>query len=146
MLKIGDYVNFILPGSDGLTHQTNDYEGKVLVLYTYPRDNTPGCTIEANGFKTLHDDFLKNNTIVLGLNNNTLQSHQKFINQYCLPFPLLIDKDLQLIEELNAKKEENKVFRKTFIINEKGQLEKIYDTVTVKTHAEEILNYIKSRT
>jgi len=145
MLNIGDHVDFKLPGSDDKIHHIEEYMGKILVIYTYPKDDTPGCTIEARGFKDLNDEFKENNVIILGLNNNSLQSHQKFIDKYCLPFPLLIDKDLQLIERLGAKQEKSSVLRKKFIINEEGNLEKIYDNVSVKTHPEEILAYIKSR-
>lgn len=145
MYNNGDLINFSLPGSDQKTHNSSDYLGKILVLYTYPKDNTPGCTVEANGFKALNDEFIHLNAIVLGLNNNSLSSHQKFIKNYCLPFNLLIDEKLELIEQLGAKKENNKVFRKTYIIDEEGKLEKIYDKVNTKTHAEEVLSYLKGR-
>ncbi|MDF2699359.1 MAG: peroxiredoxin [Haloplasmataceae bacterium] len=145
MYQRGDYINFTLPGSDDKLHTTSDYKGQVIVLYTYPRDNTPGCTIEANGFKLLHDEFKKLNSIVLGLNNNTFASHQKFIEKYCLPFNLLIDENLELVEQLGAKKEESKVLRKTFIIDELGRLETVFDQVNTKSHAAEVLEYLKNR-
>lgn len=145
MYDIGDYVIFNLPGSDEKQHENTDYLGKVLVLFTYPRDNTPGCTTEACGFRDLTDDFTQLNSVVLGLNHNSLTSHQNFINKHQLTFPLLIDEDFALLEPLGAKKEEDKVYRKTFIIDEYGKLEKVFEEVSPKSHPNEVLGYLESR-
>ena len=145
MLKIGDYVPFNLPGSDNQQHSNKDYEGKILIIYTYPKDNTPGCTTQACTFRDLDKEFKNNNAVVLGLNHGSKKSHQGFISKYQLNSPLLIDEEFSLIEKLGAKKEENKVFRKTYIIDESGKLEKIYDTVSPKSNPDVVLTYIKSR-
>ncbi|ERJ13535.1 peroxiredoxin [Haloplasma contractile] len=145
MLQIGDYVDFNLPGTDGNDHKTEDYKGKVIVLYTYPRDNTPGCTVEAKRFRDLHEEIIKQNAIVIGINKNSMKSHHNFIDKHCLPFNLLVDKDLELLSVLGATKDETKVARKTYIISEKGDLENVFNTVKAKTHPNEVLEYLKNR-
>jgi thioredoxin-dependent peroxiredoxin len=145
MYQIGDSIEFNLLGSDEKWHQTKDYQGKVVILYTYPRDNTPGCTTQACTFRDLNQEFKDLNAVVLGLNHGSLKSHQGFVSKFELPFPLLIDQDFTLIEQLGAKKEENKVFRKTYILDETGKLEKVYDKVSPKNNPEEVLDYLRSR-
>lgn len=145
MINIGERVEFILEGSDGQTHRTKDYEGKVLILYTYPKDNTPGCTTQACTFRDLDAEFKKLNAVVLGLNKDSINTHQNFRSKFELPFTLLSDPDLKLIQQLGATKDEGKVARNTYIIDEVGNLEKIYTSVSPKNNPEEVLEYIKSR-
>lgn len=145
MIQIGEQVQFNLLGSDGKHHLNTDYLGKILVLYTYPKDNTPGCTAQACRFRDLNDDFKSLNAVVLGLNKDSLETHQRFIQKHELTFPLLIDEDLSFIEQLGAKKGDNKVYRKTYIIDESGKLEKVFDKVSPKKNPDEVLDYLRNR-
>jgi len=145
MIQIGDKVEFSLLGSDGKTHRVTDYEGKVLILYTYPKDNTPGCTAQACGFRDLMKEYQAVNAVVLGLNADSVASHERFSTTYDLPFPLLTDPELSLIKPLGADKEGGRVLRKTYIIDESGVLEKVYDEVSPKNNPDEVLAYLKGR-
>ncbi|NLC95466.1 MAG: peroxiredoxin [Bacilli bacterium] len=144
MFKIGDYIEFSLPGSDGRVHKTEDYKGKVIVLYTYPKDLTPGCTTQACRFRDLTKEFAELNAVILGLNKDDLQSHEKFINKHQLTFPLLSDVNGELLDKLGAK-EGSKVYRNTYVIDEEGELEKIYEQVKASENPDEVLAYLKER-
>lgn len=144
MLTLGNYILFDLPGSDGKQHRTDDYKGKVIVLYTYPKDLTPGCTAQACRFRDLNGEFREQNAVVLGLNRDTINLHEKFINTHQLSFPLLSDKSGDLLTELGALIE-NKLFRNTYIIEEEGKLEKIFTQVKASENPDEVLTYLKDR-
>lgn len=145
MLTVGNYIKFDLPGSDGKQHKTEDYKGKVIVLYTYPKDLTPGCTTQACRFRDLTEEFKGVNAVVLGLNRDTISLHEKFIDKHQLSFPLLSDKEGELLTELGALVE-GKLYRNTYIIDEEGILEKVFIQVKASENPDDVLSYLKTRT
>lgn len=146
-LKVGMIApEFKLMGSDNKEHSLKDYKGKRVILYFYPKDNTPGCSLEAQDFKNHYESFIDNNTVVLGVSRDNLKSHEKFINKYELPFVLLSDEDEVVCRLYDVLKEKNmfgkKVFgieRSTFVIDEEGKIIDIYRKVKVKGHVESLL-------
>lgn len=132
---------FVLPGSDGQDHSLSLYRGKRIILYFYPRDNTPGCTNQALGFKEYFNQFDTNNTVILGVSRDTLASHEKFITKHELPFILLSDRDETVCKCYDVLKEKKMcgkvgigIERSTFVINEEGILEAIHRKVKVPGH------------
>ena len=124
----------------------SDFSGKKVVLYFYPKDNTPGCTQQALGFKELFEEFNNKNTVIIGISKDSILSHQKFIEKYQLPFILLSDPNLDVIKLYDAYGEKKLygkvsmgVIRTTYVINELGFIEKIYKKVKAKENASEII-------
>lgn len=137
-LQINDLApNFSAPDQDNQIHQLSDYKGKYLVLYFYPKDDTPGCTKEACSMRDNIQE-LKNKAEVVGVSADTIESHQKFVEKYGLPFTLLADPEKKIIDAYGA---DGLIFKKrvTFLINPEGKIVKIYDKVDVNKHAEQIL-------
>lgn len=137
--------DFSLIGSDKKEHKLSDYLGKKVILYFYPRDNTPGCTKEAIAFKDSFQEFIDKNTIILGVSRDSLASHDKFITKHELPFILLSDENEEVCKLYDVLKEKNLygkksigIERSTFIINEEGIISKIYRKVKVANHIETI--------
>ena len=135
--------DFTLMGSDQKEHRLSNYIGKNVILYFYPRDNTPGCSKEAEAFRDHFDSFTTANTVILGISRDTLTSHDKFITKYNLPFVLLSDRTEEVCKLYDVLKEKNMcgrigigIERSTFIINEQGILTKIYRKVKVAGHVE----------
>ena len=151
MLKEGDIApEFSLKDQNGKTHQLSDYKGKKLVLYFYPKDNTPGCTMEACAFRDIFEDYKKHNIAVLGISKDTEISHKKFIEKHKLPFDLLIDENREMLEKYGAwtkKSLYGKIFmgiqRITYVIDENGKVLKAYPKVKPDEHAKQILEDIK---
>lgn len=147
MIEINCAVpDFTLMGSDNQEHKLSQYRGKKVILYFYPRDNTPGCSTEACNFRDSNDVFINKNAIIIGISRDSLKSHTKFIEKFNLPFILLSDEKEEVCNLFNVIKEKNmygkKVFgieRSTFIINEEGILVKEYRKVKVKDHVSTIL-------
>lgn len=147
MIKINCAVpDFTLMGSDNQEHKLSQYRGKKVILYFYPRDNTPGCSTEACNFRDSNDVFINKNAIIIGISRDSLKSHTKFIEKFNLPFILLSDEKEEVCNLFNVIKEKNmygrKVFgieRSTFIINEEGILVKEYRKVKVKDHVSTVL-------
>jgi peroxiredoxin Q/BCP len=142
--------DFTLMGSDRKEHSLHDYLGKKVILYFYPRDNTPGCTLEAEEFRDKSDTLSGENAVILGISRDSLDSHDKFIEKLDLPFTLLSDEDSTVCTLYDVLKEKNLygkksigIQRSTFIIDEEGIL--IYENRKVKAegHAEEITGFIK---
>ena len=138
--------DFSLIGSDNKEHKLSDYRGKRVILYFYPKDNTPGCSLEAQDFKNHYQKFLDNNTVILGVSRDSLKSHDKFITKYDLPFILLSDENEEVCKLYDVLKEKNmfgkKVFgieRSTFVIDKDGKIEDIYRKVKVKGHVESLI-------
>ena len=129
----------------------SDYNGKSnVVLYFYPKDDTPGCTIEANQFTALASDFLKHDTVVIGVSKDSCESHQAFIDKFGLKVDLLADTDGKLCESYDVWQEKEKngvkkmgIVRSTFIINKQGNLADVEYGVTAEGHAAQILEKIK---
>ena len=129
----------------------SDYKGKNIVIYFYPKNNTPGCSIESRGFRNLFPEFEKNNTVIFGVSRDSLQSHEKFKNKLNLPFELITDSDEKLCNYFNIlgeKKMFGKTFkgliRSTFLINPDGKVVKEWRKVKIKGHAEDVLSSLTS--
>lgn len=135
--------NFTLQADNGKDVSLSDYRGKKVVLYFYPKDDTPGCTTEAKAFRDSIDEFKSEDIVILGVSKDSIQSHQKFKNKYELPFTLLSDPEGKVLKLYDVWKEKNlygKTFmgteRSTFLIDEKGIVKKIYRKVKVNGHAQ----------
>lgn len=139
--------DFSLADNDGVTHTLADYRGKWLVLYFYPKDDTPGCTTEACGMRDARDSLTELGAQVVGISRDDAASHEKFKAKYNLNFTLLSDPDAKAMEAYGAwgKKMFGKegVLRKTFIIDPQGQVVKIYGRVTPDGHGEQIVADLK---
>lgn len=147
MINVGYLApDFSLLGSDGNTHKLSDYRGKKIVLYFYPKDNTPGCTNEACDFRDNHTTIENKNAIIIGISKDSIKSHDKFINKLQLPFLLLADEDKSVCSLYDVIKEKNMygkkvlgIERSTFIIDENGILLKEFRKVKVKNHVNEVI-------
>lgn len=142
---------FTLPDKDGNPVSLSDFVGKKVVLYFYPKDNTPGCTRQACAFAAAYEGFKANNVVVIGISKDSVASHQKFAAKYDLPFILLSDPDLQAIQAYGVWQEKKLygkvsmgVVRTTYLIDEKGNIEKVMPKVKPDTNAAEILEYLQS--
>lgn len=151
MLEIGSRApEFTLPDKDGNAVSLSDYLGKRVVLYFYPKDNTPGCTRQACAFAAAYEGFKEKDVAVIGISKDSVASHQKFAQKYDLPFVLLSDPDLKAIEPYGVWQEKKLygkvsmgVVRTTFIIDKQGCIEKIMPKVKPDTNAAEILAYLE---
>jgi len=147
MLKATDKaLNFRLNDADGNEVSLDSFTGKRIVLYFYPKDDTPGCTIEANGFKDGYDEILETGSVVVGVSPDGQDSHCKFRDKFELPFHLLSDTDHSVAEAYGAWGEKNLngkkhmgILRSTFIIDENQEITHVFPKVSPKIHAEEIL-------
>jgi peroxiredoxin Q/BCP len=146
-LNIGDRApDFTLPNAEGNLIQLSQFRGRTVVLYFYPRDNTPGCTKEACGFRDRHEDYRSRDIVVLGVSADDAKSHRKFAAKYDLPFPLLCDEGGKIAatyDSYGLKKFMGReflgIYRKTFVIDKDGTIQKIYPKVKTDTHAIAIL-------
>ena len=137
MLKIGTKApEFSLPDQNGSIHTLSQYAGKKVILYFYPKDNTPGCTKQACGFSDLYPQFLEKGAVVLGVSKDSVQSHKKFGEKYHLSFPILSDPELTVIqaygvwqEKKNYGKVSMGIVRTTYLIDEDGIIVKAYGKV-----------------
>ena len=141
--------DFTLNDQNGNPVRLSDFAGRKVVLYFYPRDNTPGCTRQACAFAQSYDAFRQMNVAVVGISKDSVASHLKFAQKYDLPFTLLADPDLQAIEPYGVWQEKKMcgktsmgVVRTTFIIDENGVVEKVMPKVKPDTNAEEILAWL----
>ena len=141
---------FSLPDQDGNTHELSDYKGKWVLLYFYPKDNTPGCTIEACTIRDQFKDFAKIGAVVLGVSTDSVASHKKFATAYELPFTLLADEHKEVVGKYGVfgeKKLYGKVFmgtkRASFLIAPDGEVAKVYAKVKPEAHAAEVIADLK---
>ncbi len=149
-VTVGKVVpNFKLPATGEKNIDLKSLRGRNVVIYFYPKDNTPGCTTESCDFGTLHDKFRKKNTVILGVSRDSLASHEKFKAKFEFPFDLLSDADEQLCGLFNVIREKNMygkkvlgVERSTFLIDTEGKLQREWRKVRVKSHAAEVLDAI----
>ena len=147
MLKIGDKApEFTLKDKDGNEVSLSDFSGKKVVVYFYPKDNTPGCTKQACAFAGLYGEFQKRGVEVIGISRDSAASHVKFAEKYGLPFILLSDPGLTAIQAYGVWQEKKLygkttmgVVRTTFLIDEQGQIEKVMPKVKPDTNAADIL-------
>lgn len=147
MLKVGDPApDFAVETDGGGTLRLADLRGQRVVLYFYPRDNTPGCTTEACDFRDAMPQFSEKNAVILGVSTDSVQSHDRFKAKHGLPFPLLSDSNRGIAEAYGTWREKSlygKKFmgmvRSTFVIDEQGIIAAVYDKVRVKGHVEALL-------
>ena len=140
--------DFMLDGSDGKKHGLDEFAGKYLVLYFYPKDDTPGCTIEAKGFNAKLEEIEMLGAKIVGVSSDNYESHCKFRDKYGLKFLLLSDPTHEMIKKYDAYGDKGifgfGVFRKTYIIDKKGNIAKIYPKVNPAGHESEIIDFIKA--
>ncbi|MBL1178341.1 thioredoxin-dependent thiol peroxidase [Pantanalinema sp. GBBB05] len=147
VLNPGDPApDFSLPDGKGNLVRLSDLKGQRVILYFYPRDNTPGCTKEACGFRDAYAQFQAQGIVILGISTDDAKSHEKFTNKFQLPFPLLSDAEGQVATTYGCYglkkfmgKEYMGITRTTFIIDSDGRIEKVYKKVKPESHAEEVL-------
>jgi peroxiredoxin Q/BCP len=152
-LNEGDFApDFSLPSSNGGRISLKDYKGKKhVVLYFYPKDDTPGCTKEACDFRDTTSEFADQDAVILGVSLDDENSHRKFIQKYNLPFTLLSDLDQQVSNAYRVYKQKNMygktywgIERTTFVIDKNGRIAKIYPKVKVDRHIHDILDFLKT--
>ncbi|RRD95159.1 thioredoxin-dependent thiol peroxidase [Clostridiales bacterium COT073_COT-073] len=147
MLAVGTKApDFKLPDQNGIIHTLEDYRGQKVILYFYPRDNTPGCTAQACGFADLHPQFGEKGAVVLGVSKDSEASHKKFEEKYQLPFPLLADTELNCIKAYDVWQEKNMygkkvmgIVRTTYLIDETGIIIKAFDKVKAADNPAQML-------
>ena len=152
MIKEGNKApDFTTRNQNGDKIKLSDFKGQRVVLYFYPKDDTPGCTKEACSFRDADDVFTEKGIKVFGISTDDEKSHQKFINKFSLPFDLLADTDKDIVEKYGVWGEKSMygkkymgTLRKTFLIDENGKIVKIFDKVNVSEHADEVLEAFKS--
>lgn len=135
---------------DGKTVKLSDFAGRKVVLYFYPKDNTPGCTDEACNLRDNYNALIKKGFAIVGVSMDSGISHKKFADKYSLPFPLIADTSRKILNDYDVWKEKSlygKTFlgivRTTFIIDENGNIEKVISKVDTKNHTEQIFNLLK---
>ena len=147
MLEIGTKApDFTLPDQNGNMHSLSEYRGKKVILYFYPKDNTPGCTKQACGFAERFPQFTEKGAVVLGISKDSVASHKKFEEKYGLPFTLLADPELVAIQAYDVWQEKKNygktymgVVRTTYLIDEKGKIVKAFDKVKAADNPEQML-------
>ncbi len=151
MIKIKDIATEIISiTQDGTPFKLSDHKGKKIVLYFYPKDDTPGCTKEAIGFSELKHEFEQENTLIIGVSKDSVSSHKKFCTKYQLNIQLLSDESLEVCnaygvwqEKKNYGKTYMGIVRSTFLISEDGVIEEIWQPVKVNGHPEAVLEKLK---
>lgn len=143
--------NFKLPSNNNKSFEINKNLNQYIVIYFYPRDNTPGCTNEAKDFSKLYNDFKKLNCEVIGISKDSIESHKKFITKFKIPFQLLSDEEVMVLKKYGAWGEKSMygkkfmgIKRTTILIDPKGKIMKIWNNVKVLDHAKDVLNFLKA--
>ena len=147
MLEVGVKApDFTLPDQNGDLHSLSEYKGKKIILYFYPKDNTPGCTKQACGFAERYPQFIEKGAVVLGISKDSVASHKKFEEKYGLPFTILSDPDLVAIQAYDVWQEKKNygktymgVVRTTYLIDEEGKIAKAFDKVKAADNPEQML-------
>lgn len=150
MLEVGTKAPaFALPDQNGTIHTLSQYKGKKVILYFYPKDNTPGCTKQACGFSERHPQFAEKGAVVIGISKDTISSHKKFEEKYALSFPLLSDPELAVIKAYDVWKEKKNygkvsmgVVRTTYLIDEEGVIIRANDKVKAAEDPEKMLGEV----
>lgn len=150
MLEVGTQAPaFTLPDQNGDLVRLSDFAGKKVVLYFYPKDNTPGCTRQACAFAQSYPEFQARNVVVIGVSKDSMASHLKFAQKYELPFILLSDPELRAIQAYGVWQEKKLygkvsmgIVRSTYLINEQGVIEKVMPKVKPDTNAQDILDFL----
>ena len=143
--------DFSLPSTGGGTFRLSDQRGKTLVVYFYPKDNTPGCTVEGADFRDRHKEFTRAGAAVVGVSRDSLKSHENFKAKMKFPFALLSDADEKLCTQFGVMKMKNMygkkvrgIERSTFVINGEGAIAREWRGVKVPGHAQEVLDFVKT--
>ena len=152
MLKINSRApSFIVPSTTNNKYSLKDSKGKYVILYFYPKDDTPGCTIETNDFNKLLSKFKKLDCEVYGVSKDNLKSHYKFKDKYKIKFDLLADEEIKVLKKYKVwgkkkfmGREFMGIIRSTYLIDKKGKILKVWTNVKVKDHAKEVLETLKS--
>ena len=152
VLSVGDQApELSLPDQNGKTVSLTSFRGKQVVLYFYPKDDTPGCTRESCDFRDVESQIMRAGGVILGVSMDGKESHQKFIRKYGLPFPLLSDEDATVSKAFGVYKEKNMygkkywgIERSTFVIDPAGAIKAVFRKVKVDDHADEVLTALKS--
>ena len=147
MLEVGTKApDFTLPDQNGNMHSLSEYRGKKVILYFYPKDNTPGCTKQACGFSERYPQFIEKGAVVLGISKDSVASHKKFEEKYGLPFTILSDPELVAIQAYDVWQEKKNygktymgVVRTTYLIDEEGKIAKAFDKVKAADNPEQML-------
>ena len=141
--------DFKLKDAEGKEHSLSDYKGKNVIVYFYPRDDTPGCTIEACNFRDDFSKYKQKGAVILGISPDDSESHQKFTDKFKLPFTLLSDPDRKVIKEYGAwgdkvsfGQKKMGLIRSTVLIDKAGKIKKRFGKVNVKDHSQEILELL----
>lgn len=151
--KLGQLApDFKLPDAEGKEHSLADYRGRWILLYFYPKDDTKGCTTEAQGLRDAYPEFLKLKIKILGVSVDSAESHKKFAAKYNLPFTLLSDSNKEVVKRYGiwGKKkfmgrEYEGTSRVSFVIDPEGKVARVYEKVIPEIHAQEVLGFIKSK-
>jgi thioredoxin-dependent peroxiredoxin len=152
MLKVGDKApEFTLPDQDGKEHSLSDYKGKWVLVYFYPKDDTPGCTKEACAIRDTHPSFGKLHAKVFGVSADSVESHKKFATKFKIPFDLLADPEKKMITAYDVWQKKSMygreymgIVRSSFLIDPAGKIAKIYAKVKPDVHADEVLADLKT--
>ena len=146
-LNVGEVIpEFTLPDQDGNLFNSNDIVGrKPLVIFFYPRDNTPGCTIEVCSFRDSYEEFTELGAVVIGISSDSENSHRRFASKYKLPFKLLADRQKKVH---SLFKVESKLFnllpgRETYVVNKEGRIQMVFNSINASKHMERALNAVK---
>lgn len=144
-------IDFTLPDENGKEVTLSSFLGRKVVIYFYPKDNTPGCTKQACAFKNTFDEFERENVVVIGISKDSVKSHKNFKEKYQLPFILLSDVNHEVIEKYDCWKEKKLygksymgITRSTYVLDENGKIIKTFEKATPDTNALDILNFLKT--
>ena len=144
-------LNFNLPSTNQKTFSLKENQGKYVILYFYPKDDTPGCTIETNDFNKLLSKFKKLDCEIYGISKDSLKSHDKFKDKYKIKFDLLADEEIEVLKKYKVwgkkkfmGREFMGIIRTTYLIDKKGKILKVWDNVKVKDHAKEVLGTLQN--
>jgi peroxiredoxin Q/BCP len=140
---LGDLLALELPDQYGQTRRLADYRGTNVVLYFYPRDNTPGCTVEGKEFRELHDQFIGLDCAVIGVSTDSIESHRSFAEKHGLPFPLLADTHGALANAFGVL-EHGMAQRATFVLDREGRVSRAFRQVMPRGHAQQVLNFVRT--
>lgn len=151
MLEVGTKAPaFRLPDQNGSYHSLEDYKGRKVILYFYPKDNTPGCSAQACNFGQLYPQFMEKGAVVIGISKDTVASHKKFETRYNLPFTILADPELEAIKAYDVWHEKKMagrtymgVVRSTYLIDENGIIIKAYDNVKAADNPRQMLGELE---
>jgi peroxiredoxin Q/BCP len=143
--------DFSLPATGGGTFRLSDQRGKTLVVYFYPKDNTPGCTVEGSDFRDRHKEFARAGAVVVGISRDSMKSHEGFKAKMKFPFELLSDAEEKVCSQFGVMKMKNMygkkvrgIERSTFVINGEGAIAREWRGVKVPGHAQEVLDFVKT--